>query len=302
MRATLTTARARRFAAALMPAMLLWVVGTAAAKDNTRVAMLDCEGLPCVTVQLSATHSVKLLFDSGNAVSILDIRRAQALGLPLAPYRNRSGQLVPGVFLAQVRGAKLGGITLPLMRIAVMGLSQAGMPPSDGSLSYVVFKDRAVTLDYVHRLITVADPGAPAATPGDSGLLTYPTFGAKGPPIVATTGFEVDGRAITVQVDTLYTGTLLIYPTSVAKLGLDSQSASVQRRRFPFTDGGVDMIEGKALKESFAGKDLLTNGPLYFATPKVHAPDGMFDGTVGARLFAGHRVTFDFHANRFWIG
>lgn len=302
MRAMFSTVRARRFAAGLIPAMLLSLTGNAAAKDNTRVAMLDCKGLPCVTVQLSTTHSVKLLFDSGNAVSILDIGRAKALGLPLAPYRSRAGQLVPGVFLAQVSGARLGSIALPPMRIAVMDLSQSGMPPSDGSLSYVVFKGRTVTLDYVHRLITVADPGAPAATPGDAGLLTYPTFGTRGPPIVATTGFEVDGRAITVQVDTLYTGTLLIYPASVVKLGLESESTSVRRRRFPFTDGGVDMIEGKALKESFAGKVLLTDAPLYFATPKVHAPDGMFDGTVGAQLFAGHRVTFDFQANRFWIG
>ena len=44
---------------------------------------------------------------------------------------------------------------------------------------------------------------------------------------------------------------------------------------------------------------LLANAPLYFATPKVHAPDGMFDGTVGAALFAGHVVIFDFRANRF---
>lgn len=48
-----------------------------------------------------------------------------------------------------------------------------------------------------------------------------------------------------------------------------------------------------------ARKCCLANAPLYFATPKVHAPDGMFDGTVGAGLFAGHVLTFDFHANRF---
>ena len=41
---------------------------------------------------------------------------------------------------------------------------------------------------------------------------------------------------------------------------------------------------------------------LYFATPKVHAPDGMFDGTVGHELFTGHVLTSDFHAHRFWMG
>jgi hypothetical protein len=52
---------------------------------------------------------------------------------------------------------------------------------------------------------------------------------------------------------------------------------------------------------SFVGKDLASDAPLYFATPQVHLPDGMFDGTVGVELFTGHSVTFDFHANRFWI-
>lgn len=301
-------AKVRFLSGALLSVMLLSVFpmlvsgsDISAAANNTRVTMLDCAGLPCVTVQITAGHSVKLLFDSGDAVSVLDTRRAKALHLPLVPYRSRTGQLVPGVFLAQVSGVRLGSIVLPPTRFAVMDLAQNGSPPCDGMLSYVALMDRTVTLDYAHHLITVSDPGAQVTAPGDAGVLTYPTFGKKGPHIVATTGFEVNGEPVTVQVDTLYSGTLLIYPTSVSKLGLDAQAASVRRRRFPFTDGGVDMIEGKALKESFAAKSLLTNAPLYFATPQVHLPDGMFDGTVGAQLFTGHSMTFDFHANRFWI-
>lgn len=288
-------------ARAASPAGAASAADVASAAGNTKVALLDCGGLPCVTVQLAAGRSVKLLLDSGNAVSILDLRQAKALGLPLTPYRNRAGQLVPGVFLAQVSGARLGNAVLPPLRIAVMDLGQGGVPKCDGLLSYVTFKDRVVTIDYPHRVLEVSNPGARVAAPGDAGTLTYPTFGKKGPPIVATTGFDVNGQPITVQVDTLYSGTLLIYPTSVAKLQLQTEAASTRRRRFPFTDGGVDMIEGRALTESFGGKGLLSNAPLYFATPQVHVPDGMFDGTVGAQLFSGHAVTFDFHADRFWI-
>jgi len=275
--------------------------GAAPAASNTQVALLDCGGLPCVTVRLTSGPPVKLLFDSGNAVSMLGLRQAKALGLPLTPYRNRAGQLVPGVLLAQVSGARLGSVMLPPLRIAVLDLGQGGVPKCDGLLSYVTFKDRVVSIDYAHHMLEVSNPGAQVAAPGAAGRLTYPTFGRKGPPIVATTGFEVNGRPITVQVDTLYSGTLLIYPTSVAKLGLQTEAAATERRHFPFTDGGVDMIEGRALAESFGGKGLLSNAPLYFATPQVHVPDGMFDGTVGAELLTGHTVTFDFHANRFWI-
>jgi hypothetical protein len=109
------------------------------------------------------------------------------------------------------------------------------------------------------------------------------------------------GQHVSVQIDTLYSGTMLIYPTSVAKLGLAAQATSPRVQNFPYTDGGVDMIEGSAIQESFGKKILLANAPLYFATPKVHVPDGMFDGTVGAALFAGHVVNLDFHANRFWL-
>lgn len=301
MRPELVTVRAPFWVTTLLPAMLMSGGGVASAANSTQVAMLDCGGLPCVTVQLAAGHALKLLVDSGNAVSMLDSSEAKALRLPLVPYKSRTGQVVPGVFLTQISGVRLGGMVLPPTRFAVMDLGQAGAPQCDGFLSYVAFKDRAVTLDYAHHLITVSGLGAQVTAPRDAGVLTYPTFGRKGPHIVATTGFEVNREPVTVQVDTLYSGTLLIYPTSVAKLGLAAQAASTQRRRFPFTDGGVDMIEGRARKESFAARDILSNAPLYFATPQVHAPDGMFDGTVGSQLFAGHSVTFDFHADRFWI-
>ena len=104
-----------------------------------------------------------------------------------------------------------------------------------------------------------------------------------------------------MQIDTLYEGTMLIYPTSVEKLGLAAQQSSAKTRIFHFTDGGVPMIESTAERESFEDKLLRSNAALYFATPKVHLPDGMFEGTVGNELFAGHVLTLDFHANRFRI-
>jgi hypothetical protein len=61
------------------------------------------------------------------------------------------------------------------------------------------------------------------------------------------------------------------------------------------------MIEGTALAESFGMKELKRDVAVYFATPKVHQPDGMFDGTVGHELFAGHVLSLDFHAHRFWM-
>ena len=277
----------------------------AGANAGAGVDMLDCGGFACIDLELGAGKSVKVLFDSGNVRSILDLAQAKALGLPLGPY-TRDGKVVPDRYTVEVTKATVGKTLLPPVKFVVVDLQkfvdQGQIPPAQGLLSYTALKDRVLTLDYGQRHVTVSDWASVKAPAKGPGVITYPTFGQDGPAIVATTGFQVDGRAIRVQVDTLYGGTLLIYPTSVEKLGLTAQARSSKTRRFPFTDGGVDMVEGKANKESFGGTDLLSEAPLYFATPQVHLPDGMFDGTVGMGLFIGRSVTFDFHANRFWIG
>jgi hypothetical protein len=103
------------------------------------------------------------------------------------------------------------------------------------------------------------------------------------------------------QVDTQFTGSMLIYPTSLDKLGLTSLAKTSKSRRFPFTDGGIDLLESQGVLESFNGTELIKNPSIYFATPGVHLPDGLFDGTVGVQLLKNHRVTFDFHANTLTI-
>jgi len=95
---------------------------------------------------------------------------------------------------------------------------------------------------------------------------------------------------------------MLVYPTSVDTLGLGEQAKSVKTRFFPYTDGGVNMIEGEAQKVGFGRTELKRQTMLYFATADVHLPDALFDGTVGNELFLGHVITFDFRTNRFWIG
>jgi len=303
--------RAKPVSFALSWVACAWLGGSIATASAAETQMLDCGGFACLSLNLGAGKSLKVLFDSGNARSILDIGQAKALGLALEPY-TRDGKVVPGRFSTEISNVTVGDMKLPPLKFVVIDLQkfvdQGQMPPAQGTLAYTAIKDRILTLDYRRHRISIS-AGASASVPAKTspaktdkiGVLTYPTFGQDGPAIVATTGFQVNGQPITVQVDTLYSGTLLIYPTAVDKLGLQAQAGSTKTRRFPVTDGGVDMIEGIAANESFQGRDLLSNAPLYFATPQVHLPDGLFDGTVGVGLFEGHSVTFDFRANQFWI-
>ena len=275
------------------------------AAATAQVDLADCSGLPGIVLQLASKRPTKLLIDTGNAVSILNLTDAKVLGLSLEPYKNRDGKLIPDYFTATVNEVALGALSLEQVRFLVVDLQKSidsgTFPPAAGTICYTAFKDRVVTIDYRHRKLEVSEPGAEVPGPENAGTLSFPTFGHRGPAIVTTTGFLVNNQPVTVQIDTLFTGTMLIYAASVDKLGLTTEAASSKTLNFPFTDGGVDMIEGTARLESFADKELASKGPLYFATEKVHQPDGLFDGTVGQGLLTGRSVTFDFHENRFWV-
>jgi hypothetical protein len=268
--------------------------------------MLECSGLPCVDVTAGAGLHVRMLIDTGNARSILDRAVAQRLGLKLEPFVGRDGKVHPEYATATLAGVKIGGGALGDLPVLVIDLAadvkKGEMPDAEGTLSYTAFAERRLRMDYAHHrvefsdVLTQKDNGPP-----DSGDISLPTFGQHGPPIVVTTAFSVNDRPISVQIDTLYAGTLLIYPESVQRLGLSLQQTAKAMRTFPFTDGGVQMIEGSAERIAFGGRGLADHARLYFATPGVHTPDGMFDGTVGQELFTGHAVTFDFLSHHFWI-
>jgi hypothetical protein len=224
----------------------------------------------------------------------------------LKPVNGPDGKPYPEYSMATVKDVKAGAASLGDVQVLVVDLkpdiAKGDIPNADGTLAYTAFRNRVLKLDYRSHLVAVSDVlNTDVPCPGSCGELTTPTFGKKGPPIVLTSGFAVNGKPVEVQIDTLYSGTMLIYPTSVEKLGLSEQAASAKKRFFPFTDGGVDMREGAAGTESFGTTILKKDATLYFATPKVHAPDGMFDGTVGHELFAGHVLTLDFHAHHFWM-
>lgn len=268
--------------------------------------MLDCSGLPCVEIVTAGGKHLRMLVDTGNANSILDAAVAKDLGLEVAPVKGGDGKPVEGYARAVLAGAMLGSAALGDVKVLVLDLAsyikQDRVPPSDGTLSYTIFKDRFLELDYKNKTVRVSEPlNVDVPCPVFCGDITNPTFGKHGPPIVVTTGFKVNGQSLTVQIDTLFSGTLLVYPPSVARLGLARESESNKKQFFKYTDDGVDMIESKAATEGFGASILARNAPLFFATAQVHEPDGMFDGTVGHALLKGRVLTLDLHSNHAWL-
>jgi hypothetical protein len=275
-----------------------------AAAVVTPVPMLDCNGLPCVMVTIGEAKPIKLVIDTGDVNSVLDKDTVNALGLTLEPIIGGDGKPVAGISKARAKAVKIGDTSLGDLTVLVSDMkadkAKGLYPDVDGLIAYTAFKDQVLTLNFRNKTVAVS-PGGATETNHHMGELTYPTFGHQGPPIVASTGFAVNGHPLTVQVDTMFLGSLLVYPTSVDKLTLAAEAKTTKQRFFSFTDDGVNMLESRAATEAFNGLILAKDAPVYFVTPGVHLPDGLVDGTVGVALLKDSVVILDFHANRFSI-
>lgn len=268
--------------------------------------MLECSGLPCVEIVTDQGKHLRMLVDTGNVNSVLDAAVAKEMGLTVTPINGSDGKPLPGYSRAELSGVMLGDASLGTIKILVMDIAadikRDRIPQCDGMLAYTAFKNRLLELDYKKKTVHLSTPlTADLKCPGFCGDITYPTFGKQGPPIVVSTGFTINQKPLTVQIDTLFSGTMLVYTPSVDKLGLTTQSTSSTQEFFPYTDDGVQMVKAQVDAEAFGSHVLEKNVPIYFATPDVHQPDAMFDGTVGHALFKGIVLTLDLHSNHIWI-
>ena len=282
------------FAAASLPAL------GAAPAFVADFAFKPCDGLVCIDASLDGAPARTLMLDTGNAHSTLIADVARGLQWTLTPV-ERGGSTVGGIFLGGEHRVALGGAsgTEPfyVFERAMLGIYP---PPVDGSLSYDFFKDRVLEIDYPHHRIRFTDPIATPAPVGKSeaaGSLRLITFGDRGPPVVVGAPFTVNGKTVHAQIDTVFTGTLLIYDAALDTLGLKKEGPM---ELFKYTDGGVELFAGRSDSIGF-GKRGLVGGAhtLYYVGAgknPVHQPDGMFEATAGNALFAHCVVTLDFHA------
>jgi predicted aspartyl protease len=258
----------------------------------------DCNGVICIDVALDGAPPHTLLLDTGNTHSTLVTEVAKPLGWTLSPYQ-RNGKSLDGVYETDAHRAALGSIE-GAEKFLVVDRARLGdkFPPVDGSIAYDFFKDRVLQIDYArHRLRISNVLTAPVQKPsGNEGALALITFGEHGPPIVVGAGFRVNGRPLRAQIDTAYTGSLLVYDNALGALGLTKQG---RPEYFPYTDGGVNMLAAPAQSIGFGTQVIATHPTMYFVGEgdnPVHQPDGLFEATVGNALFAHSVLTLDFHA------
>ena len=291
--------RAWRMVAAGVGCLLL--AGAMGAQDfkvsDGKAKLQLCSGLPCVEVMVDK-EKLLMAIDTGNPHSVVDVALARNEGLDTTPYVGSDGKPRPGVSLSEVPSVKAGTVTFTSLPVLVAPLLKPKaadqMPEVDGTLGYEAFKGKLLRLDFKKNTLEVTSSGGCSG-----GTMKLITFGKSGPLTVTTTGFSVNGKPVVAQVDTLFAGSMLVFPDAVEKLGLTDLTKTKAREHFPYTFGGVDMIKASAT-EDFSGKPL-GDQTVYFATPEVHLPDALFDAKIGFKLLAGHTVTFDFAGSCFGI-
>jgi hypothetical protein len=273
--------------------------GQAPVKFAVEVPLLECDGTPCVEARIGNGRVVRFGIDTGNVDSLVDSKIAAEAGLkPTEPPRAGAPS---GMFRTAMPTVNIGRLTLtrvPAIRIDLSEMiSQKQMPHVAGTLAYPAFKDRVLQLDFAAHKLRISEVlTAPADCAAICDKISLITFGKEGPPIVVAQGFDIDGVAMSAQVDTMYTGSVLVYTASIKKLSLSGSAKTTEVRVFPLTDGGVNMKEADAPREGFHGITLAGVGAkVYFPTENVHEPDGLFDATVGLELFRDAAVTLDFH-------
>ena len=273
-------------------------------KFASEVPLLDCNGIPCIEARVGEGKPLRMGIDTGDVDSVVDKDVAETAGLK--ETKPMPAGAPAGMFMTEIPTVHVGAVALrnvPTLALSLVQMvAQKQMPDVSGTLAYTAFKDRLLQIDFVNHKVRISEPLTAPSPCGDTcGKFSLITFGKKGPPIVVAEGFEINGKPVTAQIDTMYTGTMLIYNASIDKLKLtDADVNSQKSENFPFTDGGVEMKSAPADKESFHGVTLGVSAPIvYFPTPDVHEPDGLFDATVGLGLFYGMVLTLDFHSNTF---
>jgi hypothetical protein len=277
---------------------------TTQAAPAMTTAMRDCSGAPCVGMSARELNGAQLAIDTGNVRSYLDLDTARRAGLPLQPLTDKAGKPVDGLSQTTLHEVHIAGVNLGDIRFLVADLAKdtsAGhFPAAAGSMAYADIGKRVLRLDYRRHEFSLAESGTGRDCRANCGTLSLPTFGRLGPPVVAATGFTVNGWPLSAQIDTLFTGTLLVYPPAVTRLKLADRQ-DLPQQFFPLTDGGVQLRVGQVTSEGFGQRLLRRQALVYFATSDVHLPDDYFDATVGTALFAGRVLTLDLGGMRVWV-
>ncbi len=262
------------------------------------------QGVVRLDVDLGSAHAAKLVFDTGNPSSTLDLDAARGFNLPLeAGQKKKMGAEAdaPEYYLVKPDRVRLGSETLAGAAFAVAPLSKTladryGIT-CDGTLGYAAFKGRVLQLDYGTRKLRLLD-SPPAATATAVPLpIRWLAFQKNAPPLVAVDHLRIGSRTFCAQVDTFFAGSLILFAGKLA--GVEPVAA----RDVPATYYEGAKLSAGRLKEAAAlgGAAFSAGEPIYVATKEARTPQTDIAAVLGNAFFHDSVLTLDFQNDRVLI-
>src|SRR5579863_1974773 len=242
---------------------------------STEVPFTSCDdGLVCIAVPVENGRSLTFVIDTGNVASYIAAEAAQELGWPLRALTNKDGTPIEGLQRTDEQTLHAGSAALNI-RMLAFPRARMGAPNHkvvfDGGIVFTVLKDRALQIDYPHLVLRLTDVLTDTQDSPLPGTLSTVRFGAQGPAILTGAPFLLNGQALQAQIDTCFTGTMVIYDAALEQLHLGAIAGKGKPRYFPNTDGGVTMLGNRAESIGFGGHGLGDIRPMiYFPTKGVH--------------------------------
>jgi hypothetical protein len=274
------------------PSLALLALALAAVAPRTAwaddVFALDLSGTrPALAVSIAGAAPELWVFDTGAGGSVINLERAQALGLPEGRHVGlgspAGGTPVDG-FLTRLNGASIGAVTLPEISLVA---APALLPDRVGVLSPNIFAGRLVVLDFARNQLRIAEK---TATNTPSGAAT-PYFGGNhhGLPAIAV---SVGGAAPQMaHMDSGAPGGLT-FPYAMA--------ASLPLAAAPVESGRARFVDGEHARYRATLQGVVQVGPLTLTNPEIELIDGLPFLNVGMGLLGQMIITLDPAARLVW--
>lgn len=251
--------------------------------------------------RVNGHDSVSLALDTGSAGSVLDEKKAAALGLEVAG-RQRSlgaGGEQEGSTLRHVN-VELQGFQLLDQTIDTLSLEALSVQAGrrfDGILGDQVFTRCVVEIDYAQRCLSLFDPAGYEST-GHGAVV--PIELVESHPYVTASVALPGGKSITGRfvIDTGASSSLILSLDAIEREGLSAAMGKTLTARGHGVGGVTEVRLARVEKLDLGGFSLIR--PIAVLQPagagRVSAPGTL--GNIGGGILSRFKVTFDYPGRR----
>lgn len=264
------------------------------------------QGVILLDVDYGGTRPAKVVLDTGDADSLLDLDAARAIGLPLDVKDLKAAGSGEGAVTfyqvnpsrARLGAAEFSGAGLIVMPSAAKNLLEDSGIRCEGTLGYDFFKDRVVQIDYPAqklRLYSAAPRGdARGAAIGADLPIQWRQYHEGSPQLITTDQLHIGDRTIPAQIDTCFAHSLILFVTKLPWVEALARSDVDAVRYEQATLQPARVTASIAL----GNLSFQTNPVAYLARADAHVPDTDIAAVLGNRFFQNAVLTLDFRTGR----